>query len=136
MVRKMRQTYRVSLELDTDTDQWMADVDGLPVHTWAPTLGKAKQYAEQALALHLNEDVTAVRSRLRFRDPQFPADVAKAVRVAAQTSEAAKAARMRAAAAKVQAARALVDQAHLSKRDAGDVLGVSHQRVQQLMQDA
>ena len=39
----------------------------------------------------------------------------------------------KAAEAKAVAARALVRDAHLSMRDAAEVLGVSHQRVQQLL---
>jgi hypothetical protein len=39
----------------------------------------------------------------------------------------------RAAEAKAAAARALVRDAHLSMRDAAEVLGLSHQRVQQLL---
>ncbi len=37
-----------TLELDPRSSQWMADVEGLPVHTWGRTLTKVKRYAHEA----------------------------------------------------------------------------------------
>ena len=37
-----------TLELDPRSGQWMADVEGLPVHTWGRTLTKVKRYAHEA----------------------------------------------------------------------------------------
>lgn len=129
----MKKTYHATLELDPITGQWMADIEGLPVHTWGRTLGKVKEYAHEALALHLDVDVEEVRGRLVFRKPQLPAAVLEAIEEAEAARNAADTAATRAALAKAAAARALVREAHLSMRDAAEVLGVSHQRVQQLL---
>ncbi len=126
-------TYHATLELDPHSGQWMADIEGIPVHTWGRTLGKVKEYAHQALALHLDVAVAAVRGQLLFRTPQLPASVLQAMEQAEMARDEADGAKARAAEAKAAAARALVRDAHLSMRDAAEVLGVSHQRVQQLL---
>ena len=126
-------TYYATLELDPRSRQWMADIEDLPVHTWGRTLSKVKAYAAEALALHLDLDLDAARDKLSFRTPQLPAPVLEAMDQAESTRSEADTAAARAAAAKAAAARALVDEAHLSMRDAAELLGVSHQRVQQLL---
>jgi len=126
-------TYHATLELDPRSGQWMADIEGLPVHTWGRNLGKVKEYAHEALAVHLDVDVAAVRGHLVFRKPQLPAPVVEAIEEAEAARNEADTASARAATAKAAAARALVREAHLSMRDAAEVLGVSHQRVQQLL---
>ena len=65
----MNGTYWVALELDPRSRQWMADVEGLPVHSWGRTLGNVKQYAHEALAVHLDVPVSAVQGHLAFRTP-------------------------------------------------------------------
>ena len=129
----MMGTYFVTLELDPHSRAWMADVEGLPVHTWARTLAKVKEYAHEALALHLDVDVDAVRAHLAFRRPVLPGSVLQALERAEAARGAADDAATRAGEAKADAARALVRDAHLSMRDAAEVLGISHQRVQQLV---
>ncbi len=125
--------YYATLELDPQSRQWMADIEGLPVHTWGRTLAKVKGYAQEALALHLEVSVEDVRERLVFRIPQLPQAILQAIDQVEATRSAADTAAAKAAAAKAVAARALVRDAHLSMRDAAEVLGVSHQRVQQLL---
>ncbi|HXW82584.1 MAG TPA: hypothetical protein VEJ84_24010 [Acidimicrobiales bacterium] len=129
----MNDTYTVSLELDPRSRQWMADVRGLPVHTWGRSLAKVKQYAVEALALHLDVPEVEVAGRITFERPQLPAPVVKALDQAESARADAEGAAARAAEAKAAAARALVRDARLSMRDAAEVLGLSHQRVQQLL---
>ena len=126
-------TYYATLELDPQYRQWMADIEGLPVHTWGRTLTKVKGYAHEALALHLDVSVEDLRGRLVFRTPQLPQAILEAIDQVEATRNAADTAAAKAAEAKAVAARALVRDAHLSMRDAAEVLGVSHQRVQQLL---
>jgi hypothetical protein len=129
----MNDTYYAALELDPRSRQWMADIEGLPVHTWGRTLGKVKQYAHEALAVHLDVPVAAVRGHLVFRTPQLPGPVLRALEEAVAARDEADDAVVRASQARTAAARALVGEAHLSMRDAAEVLGLSHQRVQQLL---
>jgi predicted RNase H-like HicB family nuclease len=126
-------TYYATLELDPRSGQWMADIEGLPVHTWGRTLKKVKEYAHEALAAHLDVDPAQVRGHLVFRPPQLPAPVLRAMERAETARSEADAAAAKAAEAKAAAARALVRDVHLSMRDAAELLGLSHQRVQQLL---
>jgi len=129
----MKKTYHATLELDPRSGQWMADINGLPVHTWGRSLGKVKEYAHEALAAHLDVEVADVRGRLVFGRPQLPAPVLRALADAESARTEADDAAARAAEARAAAARALVRDAHLSMRDAAEVLGLSHQRIQQLL---
>ena len=74
-----------------------------------------------------------VAGHIVFRTPQLPAPVLDALGHAEQARTDADSAAVRAAEAKAAAARALVRDVHLSMRDAAEILGVSHQRVQQLL---
>ncbi len=130
---KKTTTYYATLELDPQSGQWMADIEGLPVHTWGRSLGKVKGYAHEALATHLDLPVADVEGRIVFRKPQLPASVLHALEEAETAHTEADAATARAATARAAAVAALVRDAHLSMRDAAEVLGLSHQRVQQLL---
>lgn len=129
----MNETYTATLELDPRSHQWMADIEGLPVHTWGRSLAKVKQYAVEALALHLDVPEAEVAGRINFARPQLPGSVIEALDQAETAKADADGAAARAAEARSAAARALVRDAHLSMRDAAEVLGLSHQRVQQLL---
>ncbi|MHB8466166.1 MAG: hypothetical protein ACYDH6_07130 [Acidimicrobiales bacterium] len=129
----MKKAYYVTLELDPRSRQWMADVEGLPVHTWGRSLATVKAYAHEALASHLGVEVSETEGRLSFRRPQLPGSVLRALDEAEAARHEADGAAARAAGARAAAARALVRDAHLSMRDAAEVLGLSHQRIQQLL---
>ena len=73
MVAQVNETYTATLELDPRSHQWMADIEGLPVHTWGRSLAKVKQYAIEALALHLDVPEAEVTGRINFARPQLPA---------------------------------------------------------------
>lgn len=129
----MKKNYRVTLELDPRSGQWMADVDGLPVHTWGRALGKVKQHAVEALAVHLDIDVADLQGRVVFGTPHLPAPILQAIMDAEAARSEADSATARATQTRAAAARALVSEAHLSMRDAAELLGLSHQRVQQIL---
>lgn len=126
-------TYHATLELDPHSKQWMADIEGLPVHTWGRTLTRVKEYAHEALAVHLDVTAADVAGHIVFRTPQLPEPVIDALGHAERARRDADTAVARASEAKAAAARALVRDVHLSMRDAAEILGVSHQRVQQLL---
>jgi len=128
----MTTTFVATLELDPRSRQWMADFEELPVHTWGRSLTKVKRQALDALAVHLDVGLDDLAGRVEFR-PQLPAPVLEALEEADSARADADDAAARAAVAKAAAARALVRDAHLSMRDAAEILGLSHQRVQQLL---
>jgi hypothetical protein len=91
----------------------MADIEGLPVHTWGRSLAKVKRYAIEALALHIDVPEAEVAGRLVFRRPQLPGHVLEALDQAETARADADGAAARAAEAKATAARAPVGDAHL-----------------------
>jgi predicted DNA-binding protein (UPF0251 family) len=113
---------------------WIVELEELPeVHTYGKTLGKAREYIIDALALWLDVSVDVARSRISFRTPELPPEVSGAVERAVAERRIAESVSRAAAEVMVEASVALVDQAHLSMRDAAEILGISHQRVQQLV---
>jgi hypothetical protein len=122
-----------TLELDPHSRWWMADFEGLPVHTWSRSRTKVARCAREALALHLDVSEDAVEDRIVFRRPPFPGTVEDALEGAGRSRPAADTTSAQAPEARAAAARALVQDAHLSMRGAAEVLGPSHQRVQQLL---
>ncbi|HVX20168.1 MAG TPA: hypothetical protein VHB02_02350 [Acidimicrobiales bacterium] len=126
-------TYHASFTLDP-SGQWLVEVDELPqVHSFGRTLGKAREYLLDALALWLDEPVAKVKAKVAFRSPTLPDDVQHTVAMALAEREIAEAAGRVAAELTQQASTELVNDARLSMRDAADILGLSHQRVQQLV---
>lgn len=136
--------YVADVERD-EAGNWIASVPALRgVHTHARTLAGLRRYLQDAIALWIevgridagerDPDVArdAVKVELRLR---LPADVRRAAEAARRSRERATAAEHDAARATRAAAQALV-QAGLSRRDAADVLRLSHQRVDQLLRSA
>ncbi len=113
---------------------WIVELEDLPeVHTYGRTLGKAREYIVDALALWLQVSVEEAKERVSFRAPELPSEVGELVDRAVAERLIAESVAQVAADVMVEASLALVDQAHLSMRDAADILGISHQRVQQLV---
>jgi predicted RNase H-like HicB family nuclease len=117
---------------DRDDDgYWLVELEEEPrVHTYGRTLAKAREHIVDATALWFEvapEDLNVVE------DVRLPAPVKAALELARKEREHAQAAQEAAAGATRDAARALVKDGRLSVRDAADVLGLSHQRVQQLL---
>ena len=122
-------SYRVVLERD-ESGAWIARVPRVPgCHTYGRTLEQARRRIREALALWI-EDTDAVEL---VEDVRLPAAARDAVRRSRRARSAAEARRLDAQLATAEAAQALVEELHLGVRDAGELLGLSHQRVQQLV---
>ena len=125
----MRSTYVAIYERDKHDDAWNVRIDGLEgCHTYGRSLRQAQRRIREALALWLDRDPES----LSIRD-ELPRDLAE---VARQVNQARAEAERAGANAQLQAARAAsaLTARGLSRRDAAELLGVSHQRVQQLLE--
>lgn len=136
--------YVAEVERD-EAGNWIASVPALRgVHTHARTLAGLRRYLQDAIALWIevgrvdagehDPDVArdAINVELRLK---LPAEVRRAAETARRSRERASAAEHDAARATREAAQALV-RAGLSRRDAAEVLRLSHQRVDQLLRSA
>jgi predicted RNase H-like HicB family nuclease len=125
--------YCATFELDV-SGNWIAQVTEIPqVHTFGRTLGKAREYLVDALALWLNVPIDSIRDSIDFQPVTLPAEVRNVVYEANAARAIADAANGAVSGFMSSAAVALTENARLSLRDAAELLGVSHQRVQQLV---
>ena len=122
-------SYRVVYELD-ESDHWIATVPSVKgCHTYGRSIHEARTRIREALGLFVRG---ADRARL-IDDVRLSTDArgliakARAARMRAQRE------RANAMRATRDAARQLTGKVGLSVRDAGELIGVSHQRVQQLL---
>lgn len=112
-------------------DWWAISIPELKgVHSQSRRLDQVEAMAREAIGLFL--DVPAGSFDLQV-EPVLPAavqaDVERALSVRRQADEAQR----EASVVTARAARGLVRGAHLTVREAGQVLGLSHQRVAQLL---
>ena len=123
-------SYTAAFERDEE-GFWLVElIDEPRVHTCGRTLAKARDHIRDATALwfEVSPDAFILVEDIRLPKPvKATVDRARTQRAKAQAVQEA------AADATRKAARALVEEGQLSVRDAADVLGLSHQRVQQLL---
>jgi predicted RNase H-like HicB family nuclease len=121
--------YRVVLERD-ESGAWIATVPKVRgCHTYGRSLVEAKRRIRDAFGLWIDDpDV-----ELEF-DVRLPREALEAVRESRRAREEAESGRDRAARKTERAAIELVERASLGVRDAADLLGLSHQRVQQILE--
>lgn len=100
------------------------------VHTQARRLDHAETMTRDAIALYLNVPADSFDLRI---EPILGADLQKKVGRARRVRGEADLLQREATRASVEAAIELVRSEHLTVRDAGHVLGVSHQRIAQLL---
>src|SRR5712664_3940698 len=129
MVRPMR-NYSVAYERDED-GWWVATVKGVSgVHTQGRTIGDARHRIREALALAIGDQ--AAEGAKLVDDVKLPADVRKKVLASNAARERANAEREKARATTAEVVQVLTKTLRLSVRDICGLLGLSHQRVQQL----
>ncbi len=121
-------TYRVVMDRD-ETGAWNAAVPSVRgCHTYGRSIRQATKRIREALSLFVDD---ADHAGLEV-DVQLDAGIRPLVKEAQRTRAAAEEATAKWSAAAMSSARALAE-AGLSRRDVGYLLGVSHQRVQQLI---
>ena len=112
---------------------WIARVPSIPgCHTYGRTIEQARRRIREALGLWIEEPECVEL----VEDIRLPARAEEALRRSSRAR--ADAERRRAAAHKAteHTAKVLVKDLQLSLRDAGELLGLSYQRVLQLVRDA
>jgi len=125
--------YRVVLDRD-ESGAWIATVPAVPgCHTYGRSLVEARRRVRDALSLWVEDAADTVELA---DDVRISRDASAAVRRSRDARERLATARGTAAAATSDAVHQLVDELGLGVRDAAYLLGLSHQRVQQLRQSS
>jgi predicted RNase H-like HicB family nuclease len=115
---------------------WLAEISEFPeVHTFGRTLGKAREYIVDALALWIDKPVEEVRGQVAFEVPDLPQPIREAAQLAVSARVLAECINKETAELTAAGASALVVDGHLSIRDAAEILGISYQRVHQILPD-
>ncbi len=120
--------YVAVYERDPESDTWLVRIKGIDgCHTYGRTLRQAEARILEALALWLDREPDGL-----VITPEWPQDLVKIASEVSQARDSAVASARKAGATTTKAAKKL-DRMGLSRRDAAEVLGISHQRVQQLL---
>jgi len=121
--------YTAIYDYDADDNAWNVRVKGLTgCQTYGRSIRQAQSRIREALGLWLDTD----SEQLRIRD-QFPAALASVADEVVRARSAAERAGAKAQQQTVEAVKSLTDLG-LSRRDAAELLGLSHQRVHQLLE--
>jgi predicted RNase H-like HicB family nuclease len=121
--------YRVVIERD-ESGAWIARVPGVRgCHSYGRTLDQARRRLRQALGLWVDDADSAEL----IEEIRLPARVRTAINRSRTARRHATRERERAQLAMKDAAETLVDEVGMGLRDAGELLEISHQRVQQLV---
>jgi predicted RNase H-like HicB family nuclease len=123
--------YEAKIERDED-GWWVASVPSVDgCHTQGKTIAQARERIQEALELCLEESGKkgpfAIVTRV-----DLPAEAGKLLAAALERRTRAEAAALEAKDATARAAR-ILNKKGISRRDAAELLGVSHQRIQQLV---
>ena len=122
-------TYTAIYDYDADDNAWNVRIKELTgCQTYGRSIRQAQSRIREALSLWL--DTAPVE--LRVRD-QFPAALASVADDVVRARSAAQRAGAKAQQQTIEAVKALTDLG-LSRRDAAELLGLSHQRVHQLLE--
>lgn len=121
--------YRLVLERD-ESGAWIARVPDIPgCHTYGRTIAQARRRIREALSLWVEGagDVTF------DEEIHLPQQARSVLRRSRALRDRVRRDRAEAHAATAHAASVLVEELDLGMRDAAELLGLSHQRVQQLL---
>ncbi len=125
---RRKQNYVAVYERDRESDAWLVHIKGIDgCHTHGRTLRQAEARIREALAAWLNRELDEF-----VITPEWPDKVVRLALEVSSSRHSAEKANQASAAKTAQAARRL-ERMGLSRRDTADVLGISHQRVQQLL---
>jgi predicted RNase H-like HicB family nuclease len=125
----MSSSYRVVIEPD-ESGAWIAHVRGVRgCHTYGRTLEQVRGRVPEALSLWVED----AESAELVEEIRLPGDARNAIRRSSAARVQAERRRTDAQQATTAAARLLVKKLGLGVRDAGELLGLSYQRVQQLV---
>jgi predicted RNase H-like HicB family nuclease len=125
-----RGKYRVVFERD-ESGAWNARVPSVRgSHTHGRTLEQTRRRIREALGLWVDDADSADL----IEDVRLPEPARAAIRTSRKARDVAHRRRQEAQAVTAEAARLLVEELNLGLRDAGELLDLSHQRVQQLVQ--
>jgi predicted RNase H-like HicB family nuclease len=120
--------YVAVYERDPESDAWLVHIKGIDgCQTYGRTLRQAEARILEALALWLDREPEGL-----VISPRWPEDLVEIASEVLEARDTAAATAQKAGATTAKAAKKL-DRMGLSRRDAADVLGISHQRVQQLL---
>ena len=121
-------TYTAVYDRDSTDDAWNVRIKGLSgCQTYGRSVRQAQSRIREALAVWLDQDSSTLTIRDCFPEPLATvADEAVRARIAAERAEA------KAQQQTLDAVRRLT-RSGLSRRDVAEILGLSHQRVQQLL---
>ena len=121
-------TYRAVYRREPD-GRWIVEMPQVKgCHSYGRTIDQARHRIREALALFVENAASAEIED----DVRMPASVKGAVRNAQRMRQRLEAARTQVSAAEERAVRQLRKTMKLGHRDAGSILGLSHQRVHQL----
>ena len=124
-----KKTYVAVYERDPEDDAWNVRIAGLDgCQTYGRSLRQAQARIREALALWLDRDP----QQLLVRD-ELPADLSAVADTVARARREAERAGTKAQEETTRAVKRLTGLG-LSRRDAAELLGLSHQRVQQLLE--
>jgi predicted RNase H-like HicB family nuclease len=130
MARAMKR-FTVVYERD-ETGWWVAQVKDAPeAITQGRTLAEARRRIREALGLVLGSDVVARQATL-VDDVRLPPDARRAIAAVVKSRSRLEKDKQLLAKAMNEATTILLDTVGLSVRDTGEVLELSHQRIQQL----
>jgi predicted RNase H-like HicB family nuclease len=127
----MKKRYTVQFDKDADSGWWVVTVPEIPgCLTQGRSLAEGRRRIREALALFIDEKLAATVDLVD--DVRLPRSTGAVVKQAATVRAQLDELQAEAIRATSVAAKLLVRKSGLSVRDAADLLGVSHQRIQQL----